>query len=87
MPGLVRSIEKHKLHNCYVASVFYPCGVCCYILAPQFLRPGHTIFSGSAGLIKIGSTFLLKNIPLNIKIYNIESFPRSGGKFIRSPGN
>lgn len=28
----------------------------------------------------------LKYIPLNIKIYNIESFPRSGAKFIRAAG-
>lgn len=85
--GIVRSLEKHKLHNCYVASVYYPCGVNCYIIAAQNLRIGHIIFSGEDGPIKIGSTFLLKNIPLNIKIFNIESFPHSGGKFIRSPGN
>lgn len=85
--GVVRSLEKHKLHNFYIASIYYPCGVSCYIIAAQNLRIGHSVFSGEVGLIKIGSTFLLKNIPLNIKIFNIESFPYSGGKFIRSPGN
>lgn len=87
MPGVVRSLEKHKLHNCYVASVYYSCGASCYIIAPEYLRPGHIVLSSSKGLIRRGSTFLLRNIPLNIKIFNIESFPRSGGKFIRSPGN
>jgi large subunit ribosomal protein L2 len=35
----------------------------------------------------LGCSLTLKYIPLNIKIYNIESYPCSGGKFIRSPGN
>lgn len=87
IPGIVRSLEKHKLHNCYIASIYFPCGVVCYNIAAEYLRPGHIVFSGNSGLIKIGSTFLLQHIPLNIKIFNIESFPRSGGKFIRSPGN
>ena len=87
IPGIVRSLEKHKLHDCYIASIYYICGVNGYIIAPENLRPGHLVISGETGLANLGCTLLLKNIPLNIKIHNIESYPRSGGKFIRSPGN
>jgi len=34
----------------------------------------------------IGSTLLLKNIPIGTFVHNIELKPNQGGKFIRSAG-
>lgn len=85
--GVVRSLEKHKNHSFYIASIFYFCGINSYIIAPENLKPGDLVAAGDFALPSIGSTLLLKDIPFNIKIHNIESFPCSGGKFIRSAGN
>lgn len=87
MPAVVRGLEKHKLHNFYIASIFYVCGGCSYIIAPQNLKPGMVVESGEFVKPFLGSNLLLKYIPFNIKIHNIESYPRSGGKYIRSAGN
>lgn len=87
IPGIVRSLEKHKLHNCYIAAIYYSCGINSYVIAPENLRPGHVIISNENGSPYLGCSLLLKFMPLNIKIHNIESYPLSGGKFIRSPGN
>jgi large subunit ribosomal protein L2 len=84
---MVRSLEKHRSNSFYLASVFYSCGISAYIIAPEHLKPGHFIMAGAGAPPSLGSTLFLKNIPFNIKIHNIESSPRSGGKYIRSAGN
>jgi len=38
------------------------------------------------GKIENGNILILKNIPQGTKIFNIESFPGSGGKYLRSSG-
>lgn len=58
-----------------------------YILAPQGIRPGHVVSSGPFSPVSLGCCLLLKNIPFNTKIHNIESYPMSGGKYARSAGN
>lgn len=42
--------------------------------------------SGKNVDIKIGNSLLLENIPLNIPIHNVETYPFSGGKLLRSAG-
>lgn len=57
-----------------------------YILAPENLVVGSVIVSGEVVPIKPGNASLLKNIPLNVKIHNIESHPYSGAVYSRSAG-
>jgi len=85
-PAVVRSLEYHKGVRSYVAAIVYTCGVASYILAPQGLRPGHTVMAGPLSVPSLGSSLLLKDIPFNLKIHNIESFLRSGGKYARAAG-
>lgn len=86
-PGIIRSLERSKNHSAYIALVIYACGVASYIIAPKYLRPGHIIMNSDTAVVTLGSRTLLKNIPLNTKIHNIESYPGSGGKFSRSAGS
>jgi large subunit ribosomal protein L2 len=79
-------LEYHRGVRSYVAAVVYTCGVASYILAPQGLRPGNVIMSGPLSKPALGCSLLLKDMPFNIKIHNIESLPRSGGKYARSAG-
>jgi len=78
-------LEKSNFHSFYVALLSYPFGVLQYITAPVGLRPGSVISNGLNNFT-LGSCSFIKDIPFNIKIYNIEAHPNSGASFIRSAG-
>lgn len=87
VPAYVKSIEKSRHHTCYLALIVYSIGIVSYIIAPENLRVGSLVIAGPNSPKFSGCTSLIKFIPLNIKIHNIESFPGSGGKYIRSAGS
>ena len=82
----MRGIEKHKGVGPFVATLIYSCGVVSYILAPYGIRPGHTVWAGPNAKPTLGSCLPLRNVPLNIKIHNIESRPGGGAKYARAAG-
>lgn len=57
-----------------------------YLLAPEGIRVGDTIMIGENVPINNGNVMPLKSIPEGSQIYNIESSPGDGGKFVRSSG-
>ena len=57
-----------------------------YYLAPQKIKVGDTIESGSKKEIKIGNCMPLQDIPVGINIHNVEIQPGGGGKIARSAG-
>ncbi|MBS1266245.1 MAG: 50S ribosomal protein L2 [Candidatus Woesearchaeota archaeon] len=57
-----------------------------FMLAPSGVKVGDVIEIGKAAKPKKGNTVPLKNIPEGTRIYNIESRPGDGGKFVRSTG-
>jgi large subunit ribosomal protein L2 len=57
-----------------------------YIIAPQNLKVGDTIVSGSKADIKVGNTLALEDIPVGSLIHNIELRPGKGGQMVRSAG-
>jgi len=59
-----------------------------YNLAFQNAFEGQEINIGKAeGEIKEGDIVKLKDAKIGAKVYNIESVPRDGGKFVRTSGN
>lgn len=56
------------------------------IIAPEGISVNEELTIGSQGEIKIGNTMPLNIIPEGVPIYNIESVPGDGGKFVRSSG-
>lgn len=57
-----------------------------FLLAPESIKEGQTIFHGPNAPIKIGSIMPLKNIPDGTYIHNIELRPGDGGAMVRSSG-
>lgn len=86
VPAFVLSLEKTKTNSPYLALLLYPIGILTYIIAPKDIKIGSKIFSGDVIPISVGNNTYLKNIPLNLKIHNIESYPNSGAKYIKSAG-
>jgi len=86
MEGEVIRIEKDPNRNAYIALIKYPDGVLNYILAPLGLKPGEKIIAAEQAEIKTGNALPLKNIPLGVKVYNIELYPGLGGQVVRGAG-
>ena len=57
------------------------------MIAPEGIKVGDLISAGYEAVVKIGNILPLKNIPEGTLIYNIESQPGDGGKFVRSSGS
>ncbi|MBW2977050.1 50S ribosomal protein L2 [Candidatus Woesearchaeota archaeon] len=73
-------------HSAPLAEIKYENGAEVLIQAPEGVRVGETVEIGDDIGVKKGNVMPLKNIPEGIAIYNIESFPGDGGKFVRSSG-
>ena len=83
----VERIEYDPNRSAHVALVKYEDGVYNYILAPSKIKIGDQIISGRNKEIKIGNSMPLSDIPAGTNIHNIELFPNSGGKLVRSAGS
>ncbi|HLD87330.1 MAG TPA: 50S ribosomal protein L2 [Candidatus Nanoarchaeia archaeon] len=56
------------------------------IQAPEGIMVGQKIQIGEGSQAKEGNILVLKDIPEGIPIYNLESKPGDGGKFVRTSG-
>lgn len=83
--GKVLRLINSKGHTTPLAKIKYSEGTF-YIPAFNGMVEGQTI-KFEQGEIKDGNILRLKNLPIKTKIYNIESRPGDGGKFIRTSGN
>jgi len=86
VPAKVYAIEYDPNRTCRIALLHYLDGEKRYILAPQGLRVGDTVNSGSGSEIKVGNSLPLKEIPLGSFVHNVELKPGKGGQIGRSAG-
>lgn len=87
IPAKVDAIEYDPNRSSYIALLIYADGEKRYIIAPQGLKAGDTVISGSDVEIAIGNSLPLKNIPVGTFIHNIELVPGKGGKIARAAGS
>src|SRR5215475_1988799 len=83
----VQTIEYDPNRSAFIALVEYTDGEKRYILAPQGIKVGQTIASGTNAAPEIGNALPLSHIPLGSIIHNIEMKPSQGGKLVRSAGS
>ena len=86
VPAKVIGIEYDPNRTAYIALIQYEDGTKKYIIAPQGLTAGDTVYSGAGADIKPGNTLPIENIPVGTFIYNIELYPGKGGQLVRSAG-
>ena len=84
--GRIVDLIKCPGHSGPLMSVKYENGEEILVQAPEGVKVGENIQMGDKVRIKTGSTLPLKNIPEGTSIYNIESSPGDGGKFVRTSG-
>lgn len=86
IPAVVKTIEYDPNRTSRIALVCYADGEKRYIIAPQGLKVGQTIMSGSGVAPEIGNTLPLGEIPFGTLIHNIELRPGQGAKMVRTAG-
>jgi len=85
--GTVTTIEYDPNRTARIALVVYTDGEKRYIIAPNGLKVGQQIVSGSGIAPEIGNALPLSDIPLGTLIHNIEMRPGQGAQLARSAGS
>jgi large subunit ribosomal protein L2 len=86
VPAKVHSIEYDPNRTCRIALLHYADGEKRYILAPDGLKVGDKVVSGTGSDITFGNALPLKEMPLGSFIHNVELKPGKGGQLGRSAG-
>ncbi len=82
----VKDLIDCRAHSAPLMELKYSGGMA-LLQAPEGIRVGSTIEIGENVEIKTGNVLPLKNIPEGTSIYNIESNPGDGGRFVRASGS
>ena len=85
-PATVVGIEYDPNRTAYIALLQTEAGEKSYVIAPEGLKAGDTVYCGADSDIKPGNTLPLANIPVGTFIYNIELYPGKGAQLVRSAG-
>jgi large subunit ribosomal protein L2 len=86
IPALVDSIQYDPNRTARIALLHYKDGEKRYILAPEGLHAGQTLYSGAGSAPAVGNCLPLLEIPLGMTVHNIEMQPGRGGVLCRSAG-
>ena len=86
MPAKVMTLEYDPNRSAHIALVEYEDGEKRYIIAPEGLKVGMTVYAGPNADIKPGNALPMQNIPVGTFIHNIEMYPGKGAQIARSAG-
>lgn len=86
VPGKIVSVEYDPNRNVRIGLVFYENGAKKYMLLPDGLKVGNTVFAGLEADAKIGYAMPLRQVPVGFVVHNVEIRPGSGAVFARSAG-
>ncbi len=84
--GTVVDIINCPGHTAPLAVIQYDDGEKNLTIAPEGIATGDIVQAGEDAELWAGNIAFLRNIPEGTLIYNIESSPGDGGKFVRSSG-
>ena len=87
VPAKVFSIEYDPNRSARIALLHYADGEKRYIIAPNGLKVGDKISSGSGSEISVGNALPLNEMPLGSSVHNVEIKPGKGGQLGRSAGS
>jgi large subunit ribosomal protein L2 len=87
MSATVKSIEYDPNRSARIALLVYEDGEKRYIIAPNGLKPGQIVRSGTGVAPEVGNCLTLAEIPLGTLIHSIELHPGKGGMLARSAGS
>jgi large subunit ribosomal protein L2 len=86
IPASVQTIEYDPNRTAFIALLVYADGEKRYILAPNGLKVGDKVMSGSSASPDTGNALFLRDIPLGTSIHAVELTPGKGASLARSAG-
>jgi large subunit ribosomal protein L2 len=87
IPAVVKSIEYDPSRTARIAKLYYADGFKSYILAPQGIKVGQTVLSGTDIAPEVGNALPLAKIPVGTIVHNVEMKPGAGAAIARSAGS
>lgn len=87
VPASVKSIQYDPYRSANVALLYYADGRKAYIIAPQGLKPGHSVVSGPGAEPSVGNAMSLRQMPLGTVVHCVELVPGRGARMARSAGS
>ena len=84
--GIINDIIHCAGHSGPLADVTFENGENFFMIAAEGMRVGENIACGLKANVQHGNTLPLSAIPEGTSVYNIESKPGDGGKFVRTSG-
>ena len=85
-PATVLTIEYDPNRSARIALVQYQDDEKRYVIAPNGLKVGQVIVSGSSVAPEVGNALPLGSMPIGTIVHNVELTPGKGGQFARSAG-
>ena len=85
-PANVIAIEYDPIRTARIALLEYKDGERRYIIAPNGLKVGARVLSGSMAPTEVGNALPLKNIPIGLPVHCVELIPGKGAQMVRSAG-
>ncbi len=83
----IKTVEYDPNRSANIALLYYlGQDLTCYIICPQSLIPGLSVFAGPRVSIKVGNAIPLKFVPNGSLIHNIELYTGRGSQLVRSAG-
>jgi large subunit ribosomal protein L2 len=86
IPAEVIGVEYDPNRTARIALVQYEDGEKRYIIAPNGIKVGQKIISGSGVAPEVGNALPLAEVPVGTIVHNIEIQPGAGGSLARSAG-
>ncbi len=86
IPATVATLEYDPTRTAFVALLHYADGEKRYIIAPNGLKVGDSIVSGTEVAPELGNAMPLSALPLGTIVHNIEIRPGAGAAMVRSAG-
>jgi large subunit ribosomal protein L2 len=87
IPAKVETIEYDPNRSAYIALVCYRDGERRYAIAHKEMKVGDTFIVSESAKPETGVRMPLRNIPIGLEVFNIETKPGAGAKLIRSAGS
>lgn len=87
VPATVKSVEYDPTRSARIALLYYADGFKAYILAPEGIKVGQELLSGSDIAPEVGNALPLSKIPVGTIVHNVEMKPGKGGAIARSAGS
>jgi large subunit ribosomal protein L2 len=86
IPAKVERIEYDPNRTAHIALLLYADGERRYIIAPNGVKAGDQVMSGTEASIHVGNSMPLRNMPLGTTVHCIELKSGKGAQIARSAG-